>query len=128
MFNFKLLAQSWLTQEIRREPLFTDDWLHRCSYLLQPDAAFSQRGGHRDHVYKIFLDVGILDFKLLSQSIARDTKELSRELLFANNCALLAHSKDALQTFSVGTEAFLLTITLKKTEPMMFWKAPRGRF
>ena len=47
-------------------------------------------------------------------------EELITELLFADDCALLAHTEEALQHivnhFSVATKNFGLTVILKKTE------------
>ena len=47
-------------------------------------------------------------------------KELITELLFADDCSLLAHMEEALQHiinhFSDAAESFSLTISLKKTE------------
>ena len=54
---------------------------------------------------------------------------LIQELLFANDCAFLAHSEKELQTlvdrFSAAVKAFDLTISLKKTE-VMHQKPPHG--
>ena len=53
-------------------------------------------------------------------------KELITELLFADNCALLAHTEEALQhivnRFSDAAKNFRLTISLKKTE--MLYQPP----
>ena len=53
------------------------------------------------------------------------------ELLFADDCALLAHSEEDLQRtvnhFAEATKAFGLTISLKKTE-VLFQKPPSGSY
>ena len=53
------------------------------------------------------------------------------ELLFADDCALLAHNEEDLQRtvnhFAEATKAFGLTISLKKTE-VLFQKPPRGSY
>ena len=50
------------------------------------------------------------------------TKSLDRDLLYADNCAIVAHSEDSLQrlvdSLSVATERFGLTMSIKKTEVM----------
>ena len=54
-------------------------------------------------------------------------EELILDLPFANDCTLLAHTKEALQVvinrFVQAAKAFGLTISLKKTE-VMFQKPP----
>ncbi|XP_076467574.1 uncharacterized protein LOC143298579 [Babylonia areolata] len=56
----------------------------------------------------------------------KTTEELILELLFADDCALLAHAEEALQLvvnhFADAARAFGLTISLKKTEVM--YQAP----
>ncbi|XP_076442022.1 uncharacterized protein LOC143281001 [Babylonia areolata] len=56
----------------------------------------------------------------------KTTEELILELLFADDCALLAHTEEALQLvvnhFADAARAFGLTISLKKTEVM--YQAP----
>ncbi|CAH1266354.1 Hypp3340 [Branchiostoma lanceolatum] len=58
-------------------------------------------------------------------------EELILDLLFADDCALLAHTEEALQTvvnhFAEACKAFGLTISLKKTE-VMYQKPPRGTY
>ncbi len=58
-------------------------------------------------------------------------EELIIELLFADDCALLAHSETTLQhivnCFSSAAKAFGLTISLKKTE-VIYQPAPRGSY
>ncbi|XP_066285623.1 uncharacterized protein [Branchiostoma lanceolatum] len=58
-------------------------------------------------------------------------EELILDLLFADDCALLAHTEEALQTvvnyFAEACKAFGLTISLKKTEAM-YQKPPRGTY
>ena len=55
-------------------------------------------------------------------------EELITELLFADNCALLAHTEEALQhivnRFSAAAKNFGLTISLKKTE-VLYQPPPR---
>ena len=62
------------------------------------------------------------------------TKTLERlvlDLLFADDCALLAHTEEALQTavnrFAQAAKAFGLTISLKKTE-VLYQKPPREAY
>ena len=58
----------------------------------------------------------------------KTTEELITELLFANDCALLAHTEEALQhivnRFSDAAKNFGLTISLKKTE--VLYQPPPG--
>ena len=57
---------------------------------------------------------------LLAIACMKTIKELITELLFADNCALLAHTEEAPQhivnRFSNAAKNFGLTISLKKTE------------
>ena len=63
--------------------------------------------------------------RLLSHT--KTMEQLIMELLFADECALLAHTEVALQNpvdhFSEASKAFELTISLKKTE-VLFQPAP----
>ena len=56
----------------------------------------------------------------VSSHARKPIEELITELLFADDCALLAHTEEALQhivnRFSDATKNFGLTISLKKTE------------
>ena len=58
-------------------------------------------------------------------------EELILGLLFANDCALLAHTEEVLQIvvnhFTDAVQAFGLTISLKKTE-VMYQKPPEGTY
>ena len=64
--------------------------------------------------------------RLLSRT--KTLEQLILDLLFADDCALLAHTEEALQTvvnhFAKAAKAFGLTISLKKTE-VLFQKPPR---
>ena len=59
------------------------------------------------------------------------SEQLFTDLLFADDCALLAHTQEALQRivtcFANAATAFGLTISLKKTE-VMSQKAPRDTY
>lgn len=59
----------------------------------------------------------------------KTTDAMVIELLVAHDCALLAHSEEALQTtvnlFAAATNAFGLTISLKETE-VLYQKSPKG--
>ena len=59
------------------------------------------------------------------------TEKLITELLFADDCALLAHTEEALQhvvnCFSDAAKNFSLTISLKKTE-VMYQPPPREAY
>ena len=61
----------------------------------------------------------------------KTTEQLITELLFADDCALLAHTEAALQNlvdhFSEASKAFGLTISLKKTE-VLFQPAPSQNY
>ena len=67
--------------------------------------------------------------RLLSRT--KTLEQLILDLLFADDCALLAHTEDALQTvvnrFAKAATAFGLTISLKKTE-VLFQKPPREAY
>ena len=67
--------------------------------------------------------------RLLSRT--KTLEQLILDLLFADDCALLAHTEEALQTvvnrFAKADKAFGLTISLKKTE-VLFQKPPREAY
>ncbi|KAK2573141.1 RNA-directed DNA polymerase from mobile element jockey [Acropora cervicornis] len=67
--------------------------------------------------------------RLLSRT--KTLEQLILDLLFADDCALLAHTEEALQTvvnrFAKAAKAFGLTISLKKTE-VLFQKPPREAY
>ena len=67
--------------------------------------------------------------RLLSHT--KTLEQLILDLLFADDCALLAHTEEALQTvvnrFANAAKAFGLTISLKKTE-VLFQKPPREAY
>ncbi|KAL8587109.1 hypothetical protein ACOMHN_026077 [Nucella lapillus] len=64
-------------------------------------------------------DGGILNTQRL-QAKTKVTKSLVRDLMYADDCAIIAHSEDDLQrltdTLSAATKHFGLTISIKKTE------------
>ena len=65
------------------------------------------------------------------QAHTKTLEELILELLFADDCALLAHSEEVLQAvvnrFADAAKAFGLTISLKKTE-VLYQKSPHGSY
>ena len=67
--------------------------------------------------------------RLLSRT--KTLEQLILDLLFADDCVLLAHTEEALQTvvnrFAKAAKAFGLTISLKKTE-VLFQKPPREAY
>ena len=67
--------------------------------------------------------------RLLSRT--KTLEQLILDLLFVDDCALLAHTEEALQTvvnrFSKAAKAFGLTISLTKTE-VLFQKPPREAY
>ena len=64
--------------------------------------------------------------RLLSRT--KTLEQLILDLLFADDCALLAHTEEALQTVvNRFAKAFGLTISLKKTE-VLFQKPPREAY
>ena len=66
-------------------------------------------------------DGGIFNTQRLEAKM-KVTKSLFRDLLYADDCAIVAHSEDDLQritnSLSVATKRFGLTISIKKTEVM----------
>ena len=73
-----------------------------------------------DDIYTRFRTDGSLFNLRRLLARAKTIEELTTELLFAQNCALLAHTEEALQhivnRFSDAAKNFDLTISLKKTE------------
>ena len=73
-----------------------------------------------DGIYIRFLTDGSLFNLRRLLPRTKTTEELIAELLFADDCALLAHTEEALQhaanRFSDAAKNFGLTISLKKTE------------
>ena len=69
------------------------------------------------------------DRRLLART--KTIEELIIELLFADNCALLAHTEEAQQhianRFSDAAKSFGLTISLKKTE-VLYQPPPRVEY
>ena len=72
-----------------------------------------------DGIYIRFLTDGSLFNLRRLLARTKTIEELITELLFAENCALLAHTEEALQfivnRFSDAAKKFGLTISLKKT-------------
>ncbi len=88
---------------------------------LRYDAPWGQRRPLWRHLHPLPDRWQLLIFnlrRLLAKT--KTTEELIIELLFADDCALLAHSETTLQhivnCFSSAAKAFGLTINLKKTE------------
>ncbi|XP_056669384.1 uncharacterized protein LOC130456524 [Monodelphis domestica] len=75
---------------------------------------------------KYRLDGSLFDLRCLTAK-TKTTERLILEALFADNCALMAHQENHLQTivdrFSTATKLFGLTISLRKTE-VLFQPAP----
>ena len=75
-------------------------------------------------------DGGIFNLRRL-QAKTKTTERNITELLFADDCALLAHTEEALQLivsrFSAAAKAYGLTISLKKTE-VIYQPPPRGEY
>ena len=73
-----------------------------------------------DSIYIQFRTDGSLFNLRCLLTCMKTTKELITELLFADNCAFLAHMEEALQHitnhFSNAAKNFCLTISMKKTE------------
>lgn len=75
-------------------------------------------------------DGGIFNLRRLLAKTKTTDKNIT-ELLFADDCALLAHTEEALQLivsrFSAATKAYGLTISLKKTE-VLYQPPPRVQY
>ena len=112
--GLKLMSFLWPMESSRASPCS-----NTLQFLVQHDASLCIQGGwswNPDHIQNRW---GIFNTQRLKAK-TKVTSSLVRDLLYADDCGIVAHSEKDLQmltySLSEATKKFGLTISIKKTE------------